>query len=248
MKDKRWDKIITERPRGGGTRQDSTQKVRARDHSLMALEKFENLAKMERLNPGGPMNYFDIHSKRFSDLITPLKAWLDKQVGRPWDKVMSDIHGMVNTKKVTGRHVMDHVKQWVKTNVEIDGKNVVDLGKYYWKATREARYLRPGELYVHPVDGLLKVVRKGKPKKKKEVEVKEILVEGHKYRKISGIWYEEISHVTTHKEPVKRRIGDTNQYETIDWRQVEMTTKHLYQLSTKKLKQLKISNDKQELE
>ena len=125
MKDKRWDKIITERPRSGGTRQDSTQKVRARDHSLMALEKFENLAKQERLNPGGPMNYFDLHSKRFSDLITPLKAWLDKQVGRPWDKVKSDIHNMVNTKKVTGRHVMDHVNQWVKENVEIDGKNVV---------------------------------------------------------------------------------------------------------------------------
>lgn len=96
--------------------------------------------------------------KEFTDVLGPLRRFLQKQVGRPWDKVYSEIKRGIDGRKLTGRHVLDHVA-W---EVERDCFVGRDRGVY---ATRTGRPV--GGFYVHPRTGLLrwaKPVRWARPK------------------------------------------------------------------------------------
>lgn len=88
-------------------------------------------------------------NKEFSDLINPLRRALRKNVGRPWDKVYSEI---VKTLPdgIVSRHILQHVGWEVITNVVIR-----DRAPYYGPGSFFGRALRRGALYVNPTTGLL---------------------------------------------------------------------------------------------
>ena len=53
--------------------------------------------------------------KMFRDKLGPAMRWLRAQVGRPWDKVYSDLCTELDTRTVAGRHVVhDHMLGWVR--------------------------------------------------------------------------------------------------------------------------------------
>jgi hypothetical protein len=53
--------------------------------------------------------------KSFRDKLGPAKRWLASQVGRPWDKVYSDLCTQFDTRTVAGRHVVhDHMLGYVR--------------------------------------------------------------------------------------------------------------------------------------
>lgn len=51
----------------------------------------------------------------FSDRLQPLYRWIDKQHGRKWNDVFSEICKKVDRRNVRGRHLIEHVLDYVWT-------------------------------------------------------------------------------------------------------------------------------------
>ena len=53
--------------------------------------------------------------RSFDDKLGPAKRWLERQVGRPWDAVRSDLLQRFDTRTTPGRHIVfDHMVPWVE--------------------------------------------------------------------------------------------------------------------------------------
>jgi hypothetical protein len=121
------------------------------------------------------------HEKALEENLAPLRRYLEGQVGRPWDKVYSEIRQNLDNRSATGFHILQHLEDFVQIRtVLIDGKL---YGGRWWG-------LWPVHgLYVHPITGLL---RRAKPERKVErrsgpdyVRVDDSLA----YQKLNGIWF-----------------------------------------------------------
>jgi hypothetical protein len=98
-------------------------------------------------------------SKQQSDFLAPLKRWLAKQVGRPWNKVYSELKSAFPARKHVYDHIFTHVFGYV-----VRARDIVMIDKKpYWKRSRygakrpEPITERGGDLtlYVRPDNGLL---------------------------------------------------------------------------------------------
>ena len=107
--------------------------------------------------------------KQLNEHLGPLRRYLDSQVGRPWDKVFSEICQHINRSNPVQDHVRDHVEDYVVRHVVvIDGELCTGGGgRFGW------RYGIPlcdlfghHRWYVCPGTGLLKRV----PPRPKPVE------------------------------------------------------------------------------
>lgn len=71
--------------------------------------------------------------KDFRDKLAPAMRWLASQVGRPWNKVYSELRERFDSRTVAGRHVVeDHMLGWVRRH----------------SSEGSIRYYRSFELYV----------------------------------------------------------------------------------------------------
>lgn len=97
-------------------------------------------------------------TKTLNEHLGPLRRYLDKQVGRPWDKVFSEICAHIDRNSAVQDHVRDHVAGYVATCVIlIDGVPCDGEGGWgYGEPLHDFRY-RPW--YVCPRTGLLRRVR-----------------------------------------------------------------------------------------
>lgn len=97
--------------------------------------------------------------KWLNENLKPLVRYLVKQVGRPWDKVYSEMAAHIRLDNVVQRHVMVHV--W-----ELVARNVVKKDGVLWdNDDRGPRPLVEGywpTLYVCPKSGILKRYAKKK--------------------------------------------------------------------------------------
>jgi hypothetical protein len=102
--------------------------------------------------------------KYFNEHLGPLRRYLDKQVGRPWDKVFSEICTHINRNSAVQDHVRDHVAEYVTTHVIlIDGVPCNGEGPFHGTPLHKLRY-RPW--YVCPRTGLLRRVKLQSRKRK----------------------------------------------------------------------------------
>ena|SRR5437762_3046750 len=129
------DKVIVERPRVGHKRPSKKTGMRLGAHQIS--DDFD--AGPMRLPSSRKRQYGGWDSKELNDLLSPLKRFLHTQVGQPWDRVYRDIVAATDARTVTGKHLLDHVEQFVITDTSCE---------------------RPGpvkgeEFYVHPRTGLL---------------------------------------------------------------------------------------------
>lgn len=120
------DRVVTERPRTGGR-----GKTRNRFNKIFTPDKRYNQSDeewdyLEDERPtkatGRRKAVVDGDFKVFSDLINPLIRFLRSNVGRPWDKVWSEICAVLKGSGVQAQHIKDHIKMEVDGHVSFPGK------------------------------------------------------------------------------------------------------------------------------
>lgn len=168
-------KVIVERPRiGGGVR---FPRAEGPDDSRLSIEDWRSREGVRR-----PWHRSSCR-KHLNENLTPLRRYLRSNVGRPWNKVYSEICQQINRDSAVQLHVWQHLMQDVCTNPYVitgEVRRYSVLNGYYF--------------YVDPRSGLL---REAPPFRWKHLREKTeapddriVIDESHEFRRIDGIWYE----------------------------------------------------------
>ena len=83
--------------------------------------------------------------KPLNENLAPLRRYLERQVGRPWNNVFSEIAANLKSSSTVQQHVRDHIKDFVQLHPMDEAR--------LWRGI-ELRWRQ--RLYVDPRDGLLK--------------------------------------------------------------------------------------------
>jgi hypothetical protein len=131
-------KVIVERPRRGGDR----------DRKGRPARDFDDIPSKQSMKQG--------HSdrKELNENLAPLKRFLHKSVGRPWNMVFSEICENIRVDNAVQKHVRNHVFDYVHLHVLVEGKEV------YTRRFLGVCELWNGDFYVCPKSGLLKEYRR----------------------------------------------------------------------------------------
>jgi hypothetical protein len=139
--------VIIERPRGG-PRFKTPKGERRRDQRIPDDER-PTRESIGRKWSGSP--------KWLNEHLGPLRRFLRSNVGRPWNKVYSEICARIRRDSAVQDHVRDHVFDYVTVNVIlVDGVPCSREGSDYGMPI--GRYDRR-ELYVCPRTGILRRIR-----------------------------------------------------------------------------------------
>jgi len=145
-------KVVVERERHG-----STRKNRKWGQRLASVPDTDYDDQRKFVSSARGRQYSNNH-KWFTDVLGPLEGFLRSNLGRPWDKVFSELRQGLDVRKVTGRHIFDHLESMVETDC--------------WIGTDRKVYTRPrgwevNGFYVHPRTGLLCFVQKPSARERK---------------------------------------------------------------------------------
>jgi len=134
--------------------------------------------------------------KELGENLQPLFRFIEKQVGRPWDKVYSEICEQVRPDSATQLHILQHLKFHVigmegEYNREVLEENgrVYVVNSYVGKSE-----LRKGDIYINLRTNILCKYKKNPlpkrvyPKPEDVVKINDFTY----YAKIDGIWNEVI--------------------------------------------------------
>lgn len=123
--------------------------------------------------------------KQLNENLAPLRRYLERQVGRPWNKVFSEIAANLKSTNTVQQHVRDHIKDFVQLHPHAAAR--------VW-AGSERRWFQP--LYVDPRDGILKRTDKldwykalSKPAAAQPVD-RVALSADRELRQLEGLWFE----------------------------------------------------------
>ncbi len=180
-------KVIVERSRGGAGWAPSSRKRLNRDGDLPT-----------KIGVSRHMCLTQAKSKRLAENLAPLKRFIGKQVGRPWNDVHAEIVSRLKSRDPVQQHVLQHVDDYVARRVMIDQHGSLinpGRGRRGWHGLP---WRQP--YYVDPRDGVLKESatrwkRLGidpKPWKRREKTDPNIriLEKNRELRCVDGIWYE----------------------------------------------------------
>ena len=137
------DKVLVERPRLG-----------------LRISKMKGHRRDWRKDPEQAVKRVSVRrgrqTKHFNEHLGPLRRFLQRCVGRPWDKVYSELRARVNPKNAVQLHILQHVDDYVVTRAERRGKDVYDLAGF---GPRRPLYRGPRErFYVDPRTGILRLL------------------------------------------------------------------------------------------
>ncbi len=133
-------------------------------------------------------------TKRQTDVLGPLVGYLRKNVGKPWDKVNSDIHEHLKMTSMAQGHILDHIDHMVVKNVllvkegklevpyESDGRARVSVSHDKWRTY--------GGFYVCPKSGLLKLSPVKSYKHLQNVKKPVTKIGNRTFKEKDGVWYE----------------------------------------------------------
>lgn len=148
---KDMSKVIVERPRHGH----SQRYVRPGRTRPLEDEDGEPLRARE------PARSLQYKSKALNENLAPLKRYLAAQVGRPWNKVYSEISANLKPTSTVQQHVRDHIEDFVATKTRmVDGKVRTTHSTRRGADNPLEDDWRP--FFVHPKTGLLR--RNPKPR------------------------------------------------------------------------------------
>ena len=94
-------KVIVDRARYGSSRRPRKRHLPKDPDKLDALPKRESSRRR--------VETYDYKCDVFRDRLEPLRRYLKTQVGRPWDKVWSEICAYLHPRSTMHQHVRDHV-------------------------------------------------------------------------------------------------------------------------------------------
>src|SRR6202167_2708355 len=83
--------------------------------------------------------------KDLNENLAPLRRYLERQVGRPWDKVYSEIAAHLRVDSTVQQHVRDHLRDFVAVKAR--------RGINSWRGFSGGLWYQ--RLYVDPLTGLL---------------------------------------------------------------------------------------------
>lgn len=128
-------KIIVERPRGTAWRGRASQPVRTMRHAAkrdpenaIAIRGMRRLAHVSRGK----------HRKFLNENLAPLRRFLHRSVGRPWNDVYSEISQHIRLSSAVQFHILQHIGDFVARPSD-------DLNRHWYPP-----------LWVDPADGILK--------------------------------------------------------------------------------------------
>lgn len=177
---KDMSKVLTTRPRYGGNttgmRKTYEKKNTPREVRYFKGVKVDLSPKRESMKR---KHKVDGDSKYFSDHIEPLRRYLRKQVGRPWDDVWSEICQEFRGTGLQAQHIKQHVK-W-----EVGGvpHSQEPTGSYFeW---HQPSY---GVVYVDE-EGILRLAPKRSYRYKKPEYPYYRESDSIEYHNINGNWY-----------------------------------------------------------
>lgn len=175
-------KKLCERPRfgGGGKYQLRSDRRKAKNE-----RHWDSLPKKESMKRPNIKGW---NGKYLSEYFPPLLGFLRKNVGRPWDKVFSEICEHLSPSSTVQKHVFDHLL----------GDFVVTNPHFVGKIPYHPEY-RTSEVHWFYVDhaGLLKnnnsdkaKARRNRDRKRTRNQDKRKRINDHEeYRKINGAWF-----------------------------------------------------------
>jgi hypothetical protein len=177
-------KVVIERPRWNPGRDKHGRRANLPDE---LLPKFEGIKRP--------------HSRRkgLTDLLGPLKRWLNSQVGRPWNDVYSEACAVIKPDSIIRAHVKTHLLEFVQRHTFMHHGEVCVLDTSYRGLgiipLTELSYRR-NRFFVHPDSGLLCAIPH---KSHKDLRAKRRAVRAETFRwldcnfalkQINGIWFE----------------------------------------------------------
>lgn len=232
-----FSKLLTEQERAGSRNPSIKTGLRLKYDPDSDYDDQPTRAKMCRRNKQNPLG--DYNWKELTDVLSPLYGYLEKNVGRPWDMVYSELCQGLDRRSVSGQHVFTHLWQYVDTNCWIGA----DTGTVYTDGRRGPD--TPDDFYVHPWSGLLCQVpdreswRKKYRREQANKPIEEIKVSPEKsYNLIDGIWYfTEYTMVKVWRERV-----DYSGRVRLDGPFFDAVFHNKRQLSKKELRYLKLKN------
>lgn len=131
-------KVIVERPRRGGK---WGKDGREANTPLEDLPKRQGMKKKHQ------------DRKSLNENLKPLERFFKSQVGRPWDKIFSEVCENIDSNSTVQNHVRQHIPHIVKENVLVKDGRVYYRG-YFWRGSYSE--LWSGDLYVDPRTGILR--------------------------------------------------------------------------------------------
>jgi hypothetical protein len=177
-------KVVVERPRWGS--RGRNRKFGARLRYIEGHDYDEQPKKALGFESYRSAKYAE---KEFTDVLNPLVRFLASNVGRPWDKVYSELCAGLDKRKTTGLHIFQHLKHMVEINCYFG-----EDGRIYacdWGQEHEVR-----GFYVHPRSRLLCETRRPSKRERNRELVADLdsvtrlyLDNNLGYQKHEGIWY-----------------------------------------------------------
>ena len=146
-------KVVTERPRrghGNASKKTTGRRIRHLDPDM----EYDEPARL----PVARGRQYGYEAKEFSDLINPLRRYLRSCIGRPWNKVHSELSRKLDRRSVAGSHIWDHIISEIETDCHVGADRLV--------YSNRRRYLKTETpvvgLYVHPGTGLIREQRRSR--------------------------------------------------------------------------------------
>lgn len=142
--------------------------------------------------------------KQLNENLAPLRRYLEKQVGRPWDKVFSEIAANLRVENTVQQHVRDHLHDFVAIKPRRIRKWQSQTGPW-WQP-----------FYVDPATGLLKrtdrladvkAARRARRQARPAPPERIALSVDRELRRVDGIWYE--MRMAPLPKPVYRAFSET---------------------------------------
>ena len=169
-------KVIVERPRSGKRTRPAALRLR------------NDLDGPMRLGMRACYDYLDLNEN-----LQPLRRYLRAQLGRPWDKVYSEICARIDRRNTVQQHIHQHIDDFIAIKVqEKDGK-LIAAGR------GDPQELWYQELYVDPRTGIIREHRRGRKwrsaaewRRQREEEIaarRRVVDERTLLLRIDGIWY-----------------------------------------------------------
>ena len=178
-------KVIVERPRVGSRAKQAAKGYQKR------LQRYglDEAPHRESIYARGG------RSKSLNEHLGPLRRYLRKQVGRPWDKVFSEICEHIRVDSAVQSHVRDHLWDFVELQVvEVDGVPCYGSG---WFSGRPIAQWGRQTLYVCPRTGLLREIKTEK-RPRRAVEVKHVRIDADRvWWRLGEIWFEVVFRALT---------------------------------------------------
>jgi hypothetical protein len=133
-------------------------------------KRMRPLAIRFRNNPDGPAHLSMRAAYDYRELnenLQPLRRYLQAQVGRPWDKVFSEICATIDRRNTVQRHIHQHLDQLIATRVGLRDGRLIDFTN---GNCLPLDGLGHQELYVDPRSGLVRLTNPGSHLKRDRAE------------------------------------------------------------------------------